>query len=243
MRRQAKEILRKLDLERVGIEVWQTLRRKYWQTSTKLGREKRIVRKYLSTHEVHKLHLGCGGHILPGWLNTDLYPETPAIARLDVTRPFPFQDGVFDNIYTEHMIEHIPYAQGFQMLQECYRVLKSDGTLRVCTPNLAFLIGLYKPDKSDTEKRYIKETSDIWIKFAPYYDEVFVINNFVRDWGHQFIYDERTLATALRKAGFTRIVRLNLNESQEEALRNLENEERYPEGLLRLETLTLEAKK
>jgi hypothetical protein len=29
----------------------------------------------------------------------------------------------------------------------------------------------------------------------------FVINNFVRDWGHQFIYDEPALSAALRESG------------------------------------------
>ena len=243
MRQQAKDFLRKFDLDRVGIEVWQTLRRKLWQTRAKLGRDKRIVRKYLNTHEVRKLHIGCGGHTLHGWLNTDLFPELPTIARLDATQPFPFQDEVFDYIFTEHMIEHISYPQALHMLRECYRVLRKDGTIRVSTPNFAFLVDLYKPSKSDSQKRYIKENTDLWIKSAPYYDEVFVINNFVRDWGHQFIYDERTLSASLRTAGFTRISMPDFNESPEEVLRNLENEERYPEGLLRMETMTLEAKK
>ncbi len=129
------------------------------------------------------------------------------------------------------------------MFCECYRVLRMGGTIRVSTPNLASLIDLYKPNKSPLQKRYVQEMTDHWIRPAPYYDEVFVINYFFRDWGHQFIYDDRTLSRSLEEAGFAKISRPKCNTSREEALRNLENEARYPKGLFWLETFALEAKK
>ncbi len=50
------------------------------------------------------------------------------------------------------MIEHTPYPQGFLMLSECYRILREGGIIRIITTNLAFLIDLYKNDKSDVQK-------------------------------------------------------------------------------------------
>jgi hypothetical protein len=44
-------------------------------------------------------------------------------------------------------------------------------------------------------------------------------------------------------AGFTNIVRCDLQESEDPALRKLENEARLPLAFLRLETLTLEGAK
>ena len=70
---------------------------------------------------------------------------------------------------------------------------------------------------------------------------VFVINHFVRNWGHRFIYDEKTLREAMLNAGFTNLVKCDLQESEDPALCNLENEARLPLAFLRLETLTLEA--
>jgi len=70
-----------------------------------------------------------------------------------------------------------------------------------------------------------------------------VINNYVRDWGHQFIYDDRTLRFALEGAGFAQLERRLLNDSSDPTLRGLENTERMPEGFLQLESLTLEAVK
>ena len=70
--------------------------------------------------------------------------------------------------------------------------------------------------------------------------DTFIINNFCRGWGHQFIYDEKILRLSLNKAGFCEIVRCPLQASADPLLRNLENEGRMPADYLRLETLTLE---
>jgi predicted SAM-dependent methyltransferase len=137
------------------------------------------------------------------------------------------------------MIEHIPYRAGCSMLRECFRVLKSNGTIRISTPDLRFLIDLYNHPHND----YIGWATGRFIPWAPIADRTFVINNFVRDWGHQFIYDEPTLSAALGGTGFVNIVSQKLQESDIEALRGLENENRMPPGFLSLENLTLEANK
>ena len=72
---------------------------------------------------------------------------------------------------------------------------------------------------------------------------VSVVNAFFRLWGHQFIYDEETLARAMSTAGFHSIKRRCLRESDYLPLRNLENKQRYPEGLLDFESIALEASK
>jgi hypothetical protein len=65
----------------------------------------------------------------------------------------------------------------------------------------------------------------------------------VRDWGHCFIYDEKTLNKSLTKAGFINIKRCKLQQSDLIELSGLENEDRMPEGFLGFETLTLEGEK
>jgi hypothetical protein len=64
-----------------------------------------------------------------------------------------------------------------------------------------------------------------------------------RLWGHQFIYDEETLADMFGKVGFAEISRHPLMQSEHRELQNLENVERYPDGLLEFESLALEARK
>ena len=205
--------------------------------------DRRTIKRYLSQNNIRKLHTGCGSNILDGWLNSDYYPRSTAILHLNATQSFPLGNNEFDYVFSEHMIEHLSYSQGFFMLSECYRVLKKNGTIRISTPDLSFLIDLYKDNKSDLQKEYIKWVSDFCIKDAPYYDDTFVINNFVRSWGHQFIYDRKTLRLCLERAGFTNVTECTLNQSENDPLKNLENEKRMPEEFLNLETFVLEGKK
>jgi predicted SAM-dependent methyltransferase len=205
--------------------------------------DRKILNNYLKQHQVRKLQIGSGFNILSGWLNSDYQPVPKDQLRLDATKPFPIDDNEFDYIFSEHIIEHIEYADGLSMLNECFRVLRHNGTIRISTPDLTFLLDLYRKDKSDLQKEYIKWSIDNFIDGADYDDDIFVINNYMRDWGHQFIYDEKTLRTSLEKAGFTNITRRQLNQSDEVAFRDLENELRLPKGFLQMETMTLEAKK
>ncbi len=150
---------------------------------------------------------------------------------------------MLDYIFSEHMIEHISYANAFKMLSECHRVLKNNGKIRITTPNLQFLIDIYQSNKSKLQIEYINWTTNKFIKYAPYPDDTFVINNFVRDWGHLFIYDEKTLRALLERTGFTNITKCGIGQSKSESLRHLENIKRMPKGFLQLESLTLEATK
>lgn len=214
-----------------------------WHFKRGFGRtDKRIIETYFSEQSVRKLHIGCGRNFLDSWLNSDRFPTARNNLHLDATEQFPFANEQFDYIFSEHMIEHISYEQGIRMLSECYRVLKKNGKIRISTPNLAFLIDLYATNKSELQISYIKWSAQEHpnLRTAPYPDDAFVINNFVRDWGHKFIYDEKTLRSAFERAGFSRIAKYNLNECEDSIFRNLENETRLPEGFLRLETITLE---
>ena len=209
-------------------------------------RNRQILRQYLSRTTLPKLHVGCGKHILPGWLNADTYLQDPSLPvyRFDASQEFPFADATFEYVFSEHMIEHISYAAGLRMLRECLRVLKPLGVLRLSTPDLDFLVDLRRPDKSPLQREYIRWSTETNTPDAPdRANEIFVINNFVRDWGHTFIYDEKTLRRSLQLAGFGQLRKCVLQESSVECLRNLENETRMPPGFLRLESMVFEATK
>jgi predicted SAM-dependent methyltransferase len=203
------------------------------------GIDRNIIQKYLAQHEMKKLHLGCGFHLMEGWLNSDYFPKESNIVHIDATGVYPFQDGTFDYAYSEHMIEHVPYPAGHSMLKESWRVLKDGGKIRISTPDLAFLIALYESERSELQEEYIRLSSK---DFALPCD-TFVINNFVRAWMHQFIYDEKVLRFSMEQAGFVDVTRVALNESEDPVLRNLENEHRSPPGFIRLESLILEGTK
>lgn len=240
MRERTKQVFKKIfakELLSHGSRIYYLAQRGFGNT------ERCIITKYFSTHGIRKLHIGCSTHILEGWLNSDLFPESKNILHLDATRPFSFRNEEFDYIFNEHMIEHILYESALYMLRECYRVLKKNGKIRISTPSLAFLIDLYTDNKSSVQKRYIERAAEASRRNIPHSEDVFVINNFFRDWGHQFIYDEKALFRSLEQAGFAGIIKCEINESKVEELRNLENDKRMPEGFLALETITLEGTK
>ena len=141
------------------------------------------------------------------------------------------------------MIEHVRYADGRNMLDECFRVLKPGGKIRLSTPDLAFLIDMHTEKLSSLQERYIKHSTDIYIKNAPSYEATFVINNFVRNWSHQFIYDEKVLTDLMKEVGFVNTTRYAITQSEDVNMRNLENTKRMPYEFLDLESMVLESTK
>ena len=182
-----------------------------------------IIARYLRTHSPAKLQLGSGpgGGGLPGWLNTDLLPERWPKARLDATKPFPFPDGAFSRVFSEHMIEHIPLAAGRHMLAESFRVLASGGVIRIATPDLARVLQLYAAT-DDTARRYLAWSTQHNRLDAGLPTDVIVINSLFHDHGHQFLFDEATLSAILHETGFVNIRRHAPGESDLPDLRSVE---------------------
>jgi len=194
-----------------------------------------LIDTYLRTHEVRRLQLGAGDHPHADWLNTDLhdYGRGDELVYLDVRKRFPLPDASFDVVYSEHMIEHLTYAEGQRCLQECLRVLRPGGRIRIATPSLQRLAALY--DGGETADRYVH-----WAvrTLQPEVDAPLpgvVINNFFRSWGHRFVYDPQTLRHALGAAGFVGIEEVPLGEFE----RHLAEVPEFNE----LETFVLEAQR
>ena len=203
----------------------------------------RLINEHLSLTGPKKLHLGCGNNVLSGWLNTDLN-SSATIAYLDVTRRFPFSCGTFDYVFSEHLIEHVEYEQGLTMLRESHRVLRPGGKIRIVTPDFAFLEALHGSKKTELQRAYIRWAAETWLDHdIPDAAEMHVINNFVRAWGHQFIYDHTCLSHALVSAGFSQVRTCEFLSSEDSVFCNLEHENRMPAGFLRLESLVLEGTK
>jgi predicted SAM-dependent methyltransferase len=118
------------------------------------------------------------------------------------TRRFPFEDNTFDYVYSEHMIEHIEYDSALFMLRECFRVLKPGGKIRMSTPDLKVLVGLFANEKTKPQEFYIDWMTRKFLPNVTSCKEVFLINNVFRAWGHQFLYDRVTIEMTMKKVGF-----------------------------------------
>jgi len=81
-----------------------------------------------------KLNLGCGGALLKGYVNIDKY-YSKADQRMDV-RHLDYPDESVDEVYSSHLVEHIPASDFPATLREWLRVLKIGGRLKIRCPNI-----------------------------------------------------------------------------------------------------------
>jgi predicted SAM-dependent methyltransferase len=159
-----------------------------------------------------KLHLACGPVRLDGWVNIDI--DSPvADRRWDLRRPLPYPAQSIEAIFCEHFIEHITRPDAVRFLADCHRLLRPDGTVRLSTPDLRWLVAKFL----DAE---IDHWSDVgWTSKNPCH----LLNEGMRHWGHQWVYDAEDLRAVLTEAGFREIEEVAWRVSANSLLHGLES--------------------
>jgi predicted SAM-dependent methyltransferase len=206
---------------------------------------RRIISSYLALEPHPKLHLGCGPHLLQGWLNADRSRSLlnrGGRVYVDAREKLPFPSNTFAFIFSEHFISCLTLEQGVSLFREFHRILRSGGVVRTSTAGLAALMDVYlceQPQYRDyvhwASKTFLGSSSD---------SRAMVINNFFYGFGLRFIYDHETLAWALKQAGFSRVVETKIGESDHPELRAIEGHGLFiPPRFNQLETIVLEATK
>jgi predicted SAM-dependent methyltransferase len=89
------------------------------------------------------LNLGCGSRYHPNWTNIDFTSTNKSIIAHNLNRGIPFPDDAFDVVYHSHVLEHFTKTSATNFLQECYRVLRPQGVLRVVVPDLEQIARTY----------------------------------------------------------------------------------------------------
>lgn len=83
-----------------------------------------------------KLNLGSGTHPLDGWVNIDNDESCVPNVVHDLHNPLPYEDGSVDEILISHTLMYFTRDEQQLILNECYRVLKTDGVIRVTEDNV-----------------------------------------------------------------------------------------------------------
>lgn len=156
--------------------------------------------------------MGCGPSGIDGWLNYDwgalpILSKIPLIRKLvvmlgfipssydvvwpkiklvDISRKLPLDNNSVNYIYCSHVLEHFEKYQTESILSECYRVLKKGGVMRIVLPDLSKIIMQYT-NANDFNRKF----------FGFDKDKKSLSNIFVR--GHQWMYDEPSIVTLLKK--------------------------------------------
>ncbi|MDR3058025.1 MAG: methyltransferase domain-containing protein [Prevotella sp.] len=94
-------------------------------------------------HQLKLLNLGCGSRYHHEWTNIDFHSTGKSVIGHNLLKGIPFDDKTFDLVYHSNVIEHFSKADAPEFINECYRVLKPNGILRVVFPDLEKIVRQY----------------------------------------------------------------------------------------------------
>jgi predicted SAM-dependent methyltransferase len=203
------------------------------------------------------LNLGCGTVAPSGWVNIDSswnavlskIPLTRKIISIflpslkevlnvnwskdiltrDIRKPLPYPNGSVDGIYLSHILEHFDKSTADLILGECFRILRTNGTIRVIVPDLYQYSNMYirqyeknTPDSSDNYLKNIHLFSNTnGNVLAKLY---FFINN--TD-SHKWMYDKYSLKAIMTAAGFSSLRICKYLSSRIPDINKVENRDRF----------------
>jgi len=196
----------------------------------------------------HFLQFGCGPHRLPEpWQNLD--------GSHDIRKRLRFDDDSVTAILAEHVIEHVPFLQGFSFFRECLRVLKPAGVLRIVFPDVGRFVSTYvdlrerlqagciefSPDALRYADRLAERPDMALPKGPPMARTRAAMTRMLTSWGHQMAWSRDSAAGSLLAAGFSRVRWCDYGEGDLAGIDGHHNDV-GPE-LAKLESTILEAKK
>ena len=167
-----------------------------------------------------KLNLGCGGNIIPGYINIS-YDEGKEDSEWyknhDLSKGIPYDENTVDMIYHCHFLEHLSYFDGIALLKNCYKAMKEGAIMRILVPDLELWCLKYL--QHDREFLDAYRTAFL----GPFYPtDGAIFMGMLHNHGHKMGWDFDTLEFFLKDAGFKDIQRTYYQESKIEKIEELE---------------------
>ena len=82
------------------------------------------------------LNLGCGQKFHKDWVNIDFISNNEYVVQHNLLAGIPVGDSEVDVVYHSHVLEHFSKDDGFRFIEECFRVLNTNGIIRIAVPDL-----------------------------------------------------------------------------------------------------------
>ena len=158
-----------------------------------------------------------GTNEVPGYTTIDVNGQ--ADVTHDIRLRWPFESSSAEVIFGSHVLEHLTQEEGRYCIQECNRVLRTSGILRLSVPDLylfaeKYVHGdtrFYEQTTSDGKDRFVGRTLAERFMFV------------VSGQGHKYHYDFDSLSLLLRQCGFDQIKRRQYRESDISEIDLLDN--------------------
>lgn len=204
---------------------------------------------------------GCGQSCPSGWLNFDASPwlwlrTLPLVGRLlrlgpfprgvlygDIVTGLPIADQSVQGVYASHVLEHLPYADFWSALDHTFRMLRPGGIFRLVVPDLQARAERYLHDVvlegSEASAWFMRASGlgreDGLRGVGPRLRQMFGRS------AHLWMWDEKSLAAALGKAGFTEIRRCRFGDCADAAFQQVEDADRFRDAAAGIEECAMEA--
>jgi len=196
---------------------------------------------------------GCGHCAPAGWVNFDASPtlrleRLPLVGRMlnknaerfpanvrygDVVRGLPIARESCQGIYCSHVLEHLAYEDCLLALRNTFSYLKPGGTFRLVVPDLQQLVQAYVTSPGEAPGDWFMEVSDLGRVRRPRGLRAFVLA-WLGNSAHLWMWDEKSMTAALRRAGFEHIRRASFGDAEDGWFSRVEDPVRF-EGCLAIQ--------
>jgi predicted SAM-dependent methyltransferase len=166
----------------------------------------------------YRVELGSYRSRRDGWICTDV--SWRSRHWLDATKPWPVPEASVSHVYGDNMIEHVTLDQARFLFGHAHRALVPGGRLRLVTPDAERFARMYL-DGGDLLAAHVERNRRHGYRVD---HRVSLLRTVFAEGGHHrgFVWDLDAMSAELDAAGFVRIARCEVGDSEDPALRDLE---------------------
>lgn len=166
------------------------------------------------------------GKLLKSQLNVEF---TDRVKYGDIVKGLPEEVNSVDGLYCSHILEHLSLADFRKALANSYAILKKGGLFRCVVPDLEYAAREYlrRLDEGDSEaSHFFMEDTLLGVPERPRGAKQ-MAGKYFGNSSHLWMWDRKSLASELEKAGFVNIRECQFNDSEDEHFKLVESKERF----------------
>jgi predicted SAM-dependent methyltransferase len=193
----------------------------------------RLAKHPVLRRALHTLHVTEADKIQVRW--------NPGIVIHDLRKPLPFRDGSVSAVYSSHVLEHMYFNDGQQLIRECFRVLEGGGVLRLVVPDLQTIVREYlgehpfrEPQNGAVRLRPADQLNHRLLMKAQSPPSCNFFSRLYSSWmdfhSHKWMYDADSLIHHLESAGFNDVRQMELHHSRISGVEQVEDPSRVQHG-------------